>query len=64
MLPDRWEIKRVDQSPFKRTQISVDHGRGMRYVAIVDSTARNPENILYMLADDILKLQEAKKEST
>lgn len=58
MIPPGWTIKRADKPPFKRIELSIEHGRGMRYVAIVDSMARNPENILYFLADDLLKAQE------
>ena len=55
MIPHGWTIKRADKAPFKRIELSIEHGRGMRYATVVDSLARNPENILYMLAEDLLK---------
>lgn len=52
-IPAGWTIQRKNEPPFQRISISKEID-GVRYVAIVDSTARNPENILYMLAEDLL----------
>lgn len=51
---DGWTIQRIDTSPFKRILIKAPNG----YSAVVDSMERNPANILYMLADAILKHSE------
>ena len=46
-----WEFERIDAPPFQRIVIKAPNG----YTAVVDSMDRNPANILYMLADAILR---------
>lgn len=50
-----WKIERTDSKPFKRITITAPNG----HAAVVDSLARNPENILYMLADALLAAPQA-----
>jgi hypothetical protein len=52
-IPVGWRITRTDRKPFRRIEVRAPNG----YAAEVDSTARNPENILYMLADALLCAQ-------
>lgn len=49
-----WTIARVDDPPFKTISLSRTVGE-TTYTTRVSSLDRKPENILYMLADDILK---------
>lgn len=49
-VPDGWEIKRTDSKPFRSVAIKAPNG----FTAEAYSTGRNPENVLYMLADALL----------
>lgn len=54
MLLDGWEITKREDSPFKTIMIKAPNG----FSTVVDATERNPSNILYMMADAILKERE------
>lgn len=54
-IPEGWTIKRTDQAPFKSIKLSYIK-EDVRYDTVVYSHDRNPANILYMLADDLLGL--------
>jgi len=49
-IPEGWVIQRKDKPPFKRIEIIAPN----KYSTIVDSLQMNPENILYMLAEQLL----------
>ena len=49
-VPEGWKIVRADSKPFKRIEIVAPNG----YSTVVDSLSRNPENILYMLAETMI----------
>lgn len=59
MIPAGWTITRQDQAPFKFITIRAPNG----YAARVASHDRNPENVLYMLADALLKGTDAEPAS-
>lgn len=49
-VPEGWKIERVDCKPFRSILIESPNGCGV----LVYSHARNPENVLYMLAEALL----------
>ncbi len=55
MIPAGWTLARQDKAPFKFITIRAPNG----YAARVASHDRNPENVLYMLADALLKSTDA-----
>lgn len=50
-IPSGWKITQDDKRPFKCIEISAPNG----YVARVMSHERNPSNVLYMLAEALLR---------
>lgn len=59
MIPHGWNIERKDAGPFKRIHIIAPNN----FTAVVESHARNPENVLYMLADSLLRRTDAECEA-
>lgn len=52
-----WKSYRVNNPPFRQIAVIAPNG----YVATVDSMSRNPENIMYMLLDQLLIKQEVNR---
>lgn len=50
MIPEGWKIERTNKFPFKSIELTAPNG----FATVIYSHDRNPENILYMLADAIL----------
>jgi hypothetical protein len=55
VIPAGWKIKRAPRGPIKTLMIRAPNG----YQAIVSSHDRNPQNVLFMLADTLLTQSEA-----